>query len=71
MQPPEPMIVFITSSRYNDAKVGGVAGADVHCQALADADDSVEVLKGGKTFKAWISDGVSSPASSFSKSSGE
>jgi hypothetical protein len=69
MQPPEPMVVLISLSRYNGTDVGGVAGAHAHCQGLADTDN---LTVKGKTFEVWISDGVtSSPASSFYKSSGE
>src|SRR5688572_2376582 len=36
--PPQPMSFFITSTAKGDgANLGGIAGADAHCQALAKA----------------------------------
>ena len=37
-QPPQPMSFFVTSvGSGNGANLGGIAGADRHCQALATA----------------------------------
>ncbi len=54
--------VFATSQRY-DGDLGGVAGADAKCQALADASP----LTQGGTYKAWISETsiASSPGRRF------
>lgn len=46
--------VFVTSTVYN-GNMGGAAGADAHCQTVADA----KAL--GGTWVAWIADGQSSP----------
>ena len=51
--------VFITSTVY-DGNLGGIAGADAKCQAAATAGS----LSG--TYLAWLSDGVTDPASRFS-----
>jgi hypothetical protein len=49
-EPPE-MGVFVTSVGPGDgANLGGLAGADAHCQALAEAAGS-----GGKTWRAYLS----------------
>lgn len=45
-----PCRVFVTSETY-DGNLGGVAGADAMCQALADASS----LTRGGTYRAWIS----------------
>ncbi len=52
-----PKTVFITSAAYSAGNLGGIAGADAKCQALADAASI------GGAYKAWISDSTSSPAS--------
>ena len=53
----EKMSFFITSTGSgNGAALGGLAGADQHCQSLAKA-----VGAGGKTWKAYLSSGGSSP----------
>jgi len=52
--------VFVTSQLY-DGNLGGVTGADMICQSLADS--ATPPVPG--TFRAWISDGTSSPANSF------
>jgi hypothetical protein len=47
----EPMTFFVTSVGLGDgANLGGLAGADKHCQALATA-----VGAGGKTWRAYLS----------------
>lgn len=57
--------VFVTSQIY-DGNLGGLAGADAKCQALADAAAI------GGTYKAWLAiDDGSSPATRFSKSPGQ
>lgn len=49
--PPPPMGFFVTSVGVGDgANLGGVAGADKHCQTLAAA-----VGGGGRTWRAYIS----------------
>src|SRR5258708_2433924 len=49
--PPQPMSFFITSVGKGDgANLGGLAGADAHCQALAAA-----VGRGGVTWHAYLS----------------
>ena len=48
--PPQPMSFFVTSAGLGDgANLGGIAGADKHCQALATAAGSK------KTFRAYLS----------------
>lgn len=53
-------LVFVTSLQYT-AGLGGLAGADAKCQSLATA------AQRQGTFKAWLSDSKSSPASRFSE----
>ncbi|MEQ1729939.1 MAG: lectin, partial [Vicinamibacterales bacterium] len=49
--PPQPMSFFITSVGKGDgANLGGLAGADAHCQALASAAG-----RGGVTWHAYLS----------------
>ena len=49
--PPQPMSFFITSAGPGDgANLGGLEGADAHCQKLADAAGA-----GGKTWRAYLS----------------
>lgn len=49
--PPQPMSFFITSvGMGNGANLGGIAGADKHCQTLAAAAGA-----GGKTWHAYLS----------------
>jgi len=49
--PPQPMTFFVTSVGKGDgANLGGLAGADAHCQALATA-----VGRGGATWHAYLS----------------
>ena len=49
--PPQPMSFFITSVGKGDgANLGGIAGADAHCQALAAAAG-----RGGATWHAYLS----------------
>jgi len=49
--PPQPMSFFVTSVGKGDgANLGGVAGADAHCQALAAANG-----RGAATWHAYIS----------------
>jgi hypothetical protein len=58
-----PCLVFLSSIRYT-ADLGGLAGADAKCQGLAEAAG----LPG--TYKAWLSDRTSAPASRFVPSPG-
>ncbi len=53
--------VFVSSATY-DGNLGGLAGADAKCQALADA----AALPG--TYKAWLSDSTGSPSTRFTQS---
>jgi hypothetical protein len=49
--PPQPMSFFITSTGLgNGANLGGIAGADKHCQTLGAAGG-----QGGKTWHAYLS----------------
>ena len=53
-QPPAPMTFFITSVGKGDgANLGGLAGADAHCAALADAVGAK--LPGGRVWHAYLS----------------
>lgn len=50
-QPPPPMSFFVTSTSLgNGGDLGGLAGADAHCQSLAQA-----VGAGNKTWHAYLS----------------
>jgi hypothetical protein len=50
-QPPQPMSFFVTSAGKGDgANLGGIAGADAHCQTLAAAAG-----RGNATWHAYIS----------------
>ena len=50
-QPPQPMSFFVTSTGVgNGANLGGLAGADAHCQKLAEAASA-----GNKTWHAYLS----------------
>ena len=50
-QPPQPMSFFVTSVGKGDgANLGGLAGADAHCQTLAQAAGG-----GAKTWRAYLS----------------
>ena len=53
--------VFVSSAVYT-GNLGGLAGADAKCQALADAAG----LTG--TYKAWLSDSTGSPSTRFTQS---
>jgi len=58
--PPQPMTFFVTSAGMgNGANLGGLAGADKHCQALAAAAGA-----GSRTWRAYLSTGAAggSPA---------
>lgn len=53
-QPPAPMTFFITSAGKGDgANLGGLAGADAHCAALADATKAS--LPPGRVWRAYLS----------------
>jgi hypothetical protein len=58
--PPSPKTVFVTSQAYT-GDLGGLAGADAKCQALAAAAG----LPG--TYFAWVSDFFGSPSTRFSR----
>jgi hypothetical protein len=64
--PPQPKTVFITSLTYDGTQIGGIAGADAQCNALAAA--AVPALPG--TYKAWISDDSVGPATTFTRYTG-
>ena len=52
--PPQPMSFFITSVGKGDgANLGGLAGADAHCKALADATGAA--TPAGRTWRAYLS----------------
>ena len=57
-----PKIVFVTSATY-DGDLGGLSGADAKCQALAQGAG----LSG--TYKAWLSDSVTSASSRLTHAS--
>lgn len=59
-----PRFAFVSSVRFRPGQLGGLSGADGECQALADA----EGLPG--TYYAWLSDSTGSPATRFTRSSG-
>jgi hypothetical protein len=48
--PPPPMTFFVTSTPLDGGNLGGLAGADRHCQQLAEAAGST-----GKTWRAYLS----------------
>ena len=51
---PAPPSFFITSAGKGDgANLGGIAGADAHCKALADASNVA--LPAGRTWRAYLS----------------
>jgi len=53
-QPPQPMSFFVTSTGPgNGGNLGGLAGADAHCQTLAAAAGA-----GNRTWRAYLSQGV-------------
>lgn len=54
--------VFISSATYT-GDLGGVSGADLKCQALAQAAG----LANAKKYRAWISNGVQSPLTRFTQ----
>ena len=53
-EPEDTRLVFVTSDAY-DGNLGGISGADAICQSHADSAGR------GGTFRAWLSDSVSSP----------
>ena len=53
-------IVFLSSQIYT-GDLGGISGADLKCQTLANAFDPGHA----HTYRAWISDAVSAPAMTF------
>ena len=55
-------VVFVTSTAF-PGNLGGVAGADAKCQALADLSSNSRVK--GRTFLAWVSTNATSPAARF------
>ncbi len=54
-------IVFVTSAKFT-GNFGGALGADAKCQEVANASKFA-----GRTFKAWVADATTSPASRFNK----
>jgi hypothetical protein len=55
--PPQPMSFFVTSVGKGDgANLGGLAGADAHCQSLAAAAG-----RGNATWRAYLSAGAQGP----------
>jgi cysteine-rich repeat protein len=59
-----PLRVFVSSDTYN-GNLGGLAGADQKCIALATAANL------GGTWMAWLSDGVNGPATRFVTKGGQ
>jgi len=59
----ETRLVFVTSDQYT-GDLGGLAGADAKCQALAERAG----LPG--TYMAWLSDDVDSPSTRFTQGTG-
>jgi hypothetical protein len=57
--------VFVTKASF-PSDMGGLAGADAKCQA--EADDPESIVPSG-TYMAWLSDGINSPDTRFTKSS--
>lgn len=57
----KPKKVFVSSASYKGGELGGLAGADAKCNALA----ANAGLSG--VFKAWLSDSVNSPATRFAQ----
>ena len=57
---PQVRLVFVTAQLY-DGDLGGLAGADAECQALADSAG----LPG--TYMAWLSDSTASPSTRFTR----
>ena len=53
-------IAFISSQAFT-GDLGGISGADLKCQALAAGFDPARA----HTYRAWLSDGVSAPATTF------
>lgn len=53
-------VAFISSQLYT-GKLGGVSGADLKCQALAKTFDPEHAHR----YRAWLSDGLSGPATRF------
>lgn len=53
-------VVFVTSLDYT-GNLGGVAGADAKCQALADTSTIARIR--GRRFLAWVSTTMTSPSS--------
>ncbi len=57
--------IFVTSATF-DSNLGGLTGADDKCQA--ESDGPASIVPSG-TYLAWLSDGVDSPDTRFTKSS--
>ena len=57
--------VFVTKASFA-SDMDGLAGADAKCQA--EADDPESIVPSG-TYMAWLSDGINSPDTRFTKSS--
>ncbi len=57
--------VFVTSAVF-DGNLGGLTGADDKCQA--EADGPASIVPSG-TYLAWLSDGIDSPDTRFTKTS--
>ncbi len=62
---PNQRTVFITSATFN-SNLGGLMGADAKCQA--EAEGPASVVPSG-TYMAWLSDGIDSPDTRFTRSS--
>jgi hypothetical protein len=55
-------VVFVTATAFA-GNLGGVAGADAKCQALADLSPNARIK--GHTFLAWVSTSATSPNARF------
>lgn len=59
-------VVFLTSATFDGTQLGGAAGADAKCTSAAAAIAAHSRVKGRK-FRAWISDGMTKPAATFTQ----
>ncbi len=50
-------VVFVSSKTYAGTAIGGVAGADAKCQALAAASEDAAIAARAARFTAWVSTG--------------
>lgn len=60
----EGRVVFLSSDTYTGKELGGLTGADAKCRQLARSFDPERF----HTYRAWLSDATSEPASTFDHS---